>query len=236
MKENKLEIISGVVLALAIIVLCIALFGKGKADTPAVLLPSTGTTSTDNSSFVTVTPQTVQTVISTLSRPSTYSQTLTIQDCWDDGSSSSTSTMQVRVSDGNTRIISDNGTTIKNILTTSEGLWIWYDGQSGSYYSPSYNSSDTDEWMRIATYEELMQLPKSEITDAGYGKYSGDACLWAEYISPVTGYRTVEYVSVYTGVLMGMECYDGDTLVYKVSSGAISTAPIDSSVFTPPES
>ena len=66
-------------------------------------------------------------------------------------------------------------------------------------------------------------------------KYAGDNCVWAEYTTPELGYRNREYISVSTGILMGVETYDGDTLIYRTTSGAPTLAAPDASLFTPPK-
>ena len=89
MKDNKLAIISAVIIAAAVIVLLVAMFGGGGGDTPAVTLPSAAAASgTDAGSLAAVTPETVQAVIKTLSRPNSYSRSVTAEDYFSGGSSS----------------------------------------------------------------------------------------------------------------------------------------------------
>jgi len=235
MKDKKLAVISIIVAVAAVVLLLLAFFGGGGPRTAAVTLPSAapgGVSGGDGAADVT--PSTVQAVLKTLSRPDSYSRTLTAEDHWVDGGVS-TSVLRVWVSGGSTRITLDHGGRTEDILVTSQGVWIWYDGSSGVYHGESVNSTTADRWMRAVTYESLLALDPSEITGAGYGKYAGDSCVWAEYTTPELGYTERAYVSVSTGLLMGVETYDGGTLVYKLTSGTPSLTAPDAGLFTPPQ-
>jgi hypothetical protein len=233
MKDSRLVIYSIVIIAAAVAVLLFAVFGTAGGNTPAVQLPPAASGADSGSSTADVTPQTVQAAISTLSRPDSYSRTLTTEDFWTGGSSSRK--LQVWVSGSSTRIQSGSDRATENILLTSAGIWIWYDGVSGVWHSDGSDSSEADQWTRCVSYEELLKLDASKITGAGYAKYAGENCIWAEYSTPEFGYRNREYISVTTGILMGVETYDGDTLVYRMTSGAPSVTTQDASLFKIPE-
>ncbi len=236
MKDKKLALISIIVIAAAVIVLLAATFGGGGPDTAAVTLPSAAPGSASSGDgLADVTPETVQAVIKTLSRPDSYSRTLTAEDRWSDGGKSS-AILRVWVSGGATRISVDRSGGKENILVAPDGVWIWYDGVSGVFHSKNSASTDADRWMRCLTYEDLLTLDKSEITGAGYTKYAGDSCVWAQYKTDALGYTERAYISVSTGLLMGVETYDGETLVYRMTSGAPSLTTPDASLFTPPAS
>ena len=236
MKGKKLTEISITVIAAAVIVLLAVLFGGGKTKTPAVTLPSAAQGAVSGGAdLADVTPQTVQAAIKTLSRPDSYSRTVTAETFWANGGKSS-EVLRVWVSGGSTRVKLDRAGKTENIIAGGKGVWIWYDGSSGVYHSELAGNADADRWIRARTYEDLLKLDPSEITAAGYGKYAGDSCLWAEYSTTDFGYRERAYISVSTGILMGVETYDGETLVYRMTSGTPSLAVPDSGLFTPPKS
>ena len=235
MKDKKLVVFSIIIIAAAAAVLLFAFFGNLGGETPAVQLPPEGSSSVDDAALADVTPQTVQSVIATLSRPDSYSRTVTAEDFWSGGGSASNK-LQVWVSGASTKIQCPKNGTTENILLNTDGIWIWYQGEDGVYHSSSYDSSSADQWIRAVSYEELMKLPADRITAAGYEKYAGDNCVWAEYTTSELGYRNREYISVSTGILMGVETYDGDTLVYRMTSGAPSVATQDQSLFKAPQS
>lgn len=234
MKDKKLAIISIIVIAAAVTVLLFSIYGGVTADTAAVTLPSAGIVSgTDADSLADVNPKTVQAVIKTLSRPDSYSRTVTAEDYWSGGGS--TTTLKVWVSGGSTRINTDSADGAENILVTSDGVYIWYDGSKDVFFSDKVSSTTADRWMRALTYESLLSLDASRITGAGYTEYAGENCIWAEYSTPQFGYREREYISVANGLLMGVETYDGDTLIYRTTSGVPTLAAPDAGLFTPPK-
>lgn len=237
MKDKKLAVISIIVIIAAVAVLLFAIFGGSGPKTPAVTLPSAaqGPPSDSDNHLADVTPGTVQAVIKTLSRPDSYSRTVTAEEFWDGGGKSS-SVMRVWVSGGSTRINLDRDGVTENIIVTGGGVWIWYDGRQNVFHSKNTDSTDADRWMRSLTYESFLTLDPSAITGAGYSKYAGGSCVWAEYKTPQLGYTERAYISVGTGLLMGVETYDNGALVYRLTSGAPSLTAPDASLFIPPKS
>ena len=236
MKDKKLAVISIIVIIAAVAVLLFAIFGGSGPKTPAVMLPSAAQgPSSDSDNLTDVTPETVQAVIKTLSRPDSYSRTVTAEEFWDGGGKSS-SVLRVWASGGKTRINLDRDGVTENILVTGGGVWIWYDGRQKVFHSKNTDSTDADRWMRSLTYESFLTLDSSAITGAGYSKYAGGSCVWAEYKTPELGYTERAYISVSTGLLMGIETYDNGALIYRLTSGAPSLTAPDASLFVPPKS
>lgn len=235
MRDRRLTIISISTIALAILALVLALFIGVGTDTAPVLLPSAGgSTSGDGGSFATVTPSTVQAVIETLSRPDSYSRTAVAEDFWDGGSGATQ--LRTWVSGGKTRINILRGGVTENILVTEDGVWIWYDNADGVFHSAEpAEDGDADLWMRAVSYERLLDLPAEDISGAGYTRFAGESCIWAEYVTGEFGYRERAYVCVNNGILMGVETYDGDRLIYRLTSGSPSVTTQDESLFTPPK-
>ena len=236
MKDKKLIVSSIIIIAAAIVVLLFSIFGGiGGGKTPAVLLPGSGSDTAGDSSLANVTPKTVQSVIATLSRPDSYSCAVTTEDFWgEDGYGKST--LQVWVMGEFTRIQLTENSREKNILVSADGIWIWYSDNSAQvFHADAAQGTDADRWMRAVTYEELMDMDADSITAAGYAKYAGESCVWAEYTTPELGYRCREYISVNTGILMGTESWDGTKLVYRMKCGTPSVAPQDAVLFKAPD-
>lgn len=84
------------------------------------------------------------------------------------------------------------------------------------------------------SYEEVLGLDSSAITDAGYIRLEDEMCIYVRYSSGEFGYDNVCYVSVDTGLLMGSEIYDGSKLIYRMSSTAPDISTPDDSIFTHP--
>ena len=152
-------------------------FGRGLfvLNTPQVTLPKTesdqsgasGSTS-DSRTYETleITPQTVQSVIATLSRTDSCYRELTVERFWTGGSSSA----QIRVwTDGGwtkVRRVAGNGS-IRWDMVGPEESWFWYEG-SRSYVSVPADQLAADLAQQIPTYETVLDLPPESITDAGY--------------------------------------------------------------------
>lgn len=239
MKNRRTLLFSIVILAIAAAVIAGALLLRDPSvDTPAVVLPTReagadngGSGADSDVSPAELTTQTVQAVVATLERTDTYSRSVTIEDFWKGGSSSET--LDVWVTGGSVRIRSESER--KNILLTSGGtLYIWHNG-SNEVFSDAVWSAGEDKWLRCLTYEDLLSVDPADITAAAYVEYAGEGCVMAEYISGSFGYRDVVYVSVATGLLMGAETWDGDELIYSMTSGEVTLAAPDSSLFKLPE-
>ena len=177
-----------------------------------------------------VTPETVQAVIASLQRETAYSRTVTVRTFWQDSSSIESITEQT--SDGCTLLHTGK----RNLLIRPDGLWIWYDNADGVYHCRADDAgyAQADVWLRCLTYEDMLALPTRAITGAGYKLFQDTSCIYAEYTDGELGYFNRVYVSASTGLLMGCETYDGDTLVYSMTSDAPTLTPPDEALFAPP--
>ena len=62
----------------------------------------------------------------------------------------------------------------------------------------------------------MSQYPKT----AALRPAAGGPCIYVEYVSGDFGYTSCVYISVSTGLLMGARVYDGEELVYQMTSSA----------------
>ncbi len=235
-KRTKLVIF--LLLALTAAVIIYALFFMGQdVQTSHVALPTsdhssgTGTTEEPDYTVSTLTRENVQAVLAQLNRAENYSATITINYYW--GESSSSSDLQVWVSNGRTRIRSEIGGSTRNVLVSDGMLYIWSDSVSGVYAEPYSGSADV--WMRSLSYEDVLDLPVERILNANYQQYSGVDCIYVEYRDEPTNYVNRIYVSVSTGLLMGAETYENDVLAYRMVSSVPELSVPDEELFTPPD-
>lgn len=230
-----------IVLALAAAAGLVWLLAPGtNPETPPVLLPTPPVVSGASSDpaedpaadrEIAVTPATVQTVIATLSRPGSYARTLYTELFWSGGSR--TVELDVWVRGENTRVVIRGGDEEKNILLRSDGTWIWYSDAAGAYRGPA-RSGESDAWQTLLRYEDLLSADPADITDAGYTDYGGERCIFARWRSGELGYESLCYVSVDTGLLMGLQTYDGDILIYSMHSSAPDISTPEDAIFAPP--
>ena len=234
-RRSRLVIILLLVLTAAVISFALIFMGS-VGETPAVSLPSPGANEAMESGApeaqrVELTPDNVQAVLAELERAEVYSCTVTVEDYWTGGSSRNE--LQVWVSSGRVRIRGAIGGGTRNVLLADGTLYIWYDSVSGVYSGPG--GADADAWMRSVTYEDVLSLPRENSTGAEYVQYSGADCIRCGYIDAESGYDCVVYVSVSTGLLMGADCYDNDTLIYRMYSSAPELSSPDENMFSPPD-
>ncbi len=235
-KRTRLLIILLLALTAAVIIYALFFMGQG-VETSHVALPTPGesggveATPAPGYDLAELTTENVQSVLAELNRAESYSCTVTIEDFWDGGSS--TSELQVWVSGGRTRIRSAIGGSTRNVLVSDGMLYIWSDSISGVYAEPYSGSADA--WMRSITYEDVLDVPVENILSAGYQQYSGIDCIHCRYTDPETGYINVIYVAVGSGLLMGAETYDG-SLIYRMDATTFELGTPDESLFEAPES
>ena len=216
------------------------------SDIGTVQLPdtsaSTGSpvvTEPDALDRVEVTRDTVQSVISTLSRPDTYSREVTIESFWKDGQAEYS--IEVVVRDGATSLrMQPSVGAEKRIIVTPDKLYIWYKGDRTPYVGELGSAGDrnrtADEWQMLSSYEDILALDKNDITDAGYTEYGGRDCVYAIYLSPLLDYTIKYYVSIEMGLVTGAEEYDeAGMLVYSMSAGECAIGDADPAAFILPD-
>jgi hypothetical protein len=221
-----------------LVVLAFRLSPGFSVDTPAVVLPQPTAAGEggsagegDESRVVSVTPETVQAVVARLSRAVSYNRTVTVESFYSGGSR--VRSIGVWVSGERTRLVVSSEQSVKNVLITGDKAQIWY-SDSNAVYVGQANSSAADEYQSILTYEELLLLDSADISEAGYEEYGGEDCIYVRYTRGAFGYDCRCWISVSTGLLMGSEVYDGDSLIYRMSSSKPDISTPDESVFAAP--
>lgn len=228
-----------VLLAAGLVYLVFRLSPNASVDTAAVILPTPAAGIDENpggsagaeSRVVSVTPETVQAAVGMLSRAGSYSRNIMVETFWTGGSS--VRNIHVSVNGERARLTVSDSRGVKNVLISGGELWIWYPDSDGVYHGPA-DSSDADEYQSLLTYEDILRIDPASITDAGYMDYDGENCIYAEYTGGGLGFVSRFWVSVDTGLLMGSESFDGEQLIYRMSSSAPDVSTPDESVFTPP--
>ncbi len=185
---------------------------------------------------VEINPQTVQRVIEkTLVRPASYYRDVRIE-LWVDEETSAVTTAQVWVDEGWTRteVITSNGKTQHNIVG-EDTHWLWYDEEKTALSFPA-KAAAADLVQRIPTYEDVLELPRREITNTGYEKYDGVDCIFVEIDQRELGTRERYWVAVSDGLLLAAErtTEEGAILYRMTSSNTESPAPLNSD-FTLPD-
>ncbi|NLT14841.1 MAG: hypothetical protein GXY05_10920 [Clostridiales bacterium] len=191
---------------------------------------------------VVVTKDNVQDVIATLDRPVSYTRSVRIEIMYEGGM---TPPYEIRtsVNDGATAMkISGSGISAnKNIVIAGSRIYIWYDGDKTPYVRPAESPEDekksSDEYQMMMSYEDILKLDKSSITAASYMEYSGNGefCVYVQYVTELLHYKVKCYISVESGLLIHVEKYDGDMLIYKMTTSDFSRSEPALSAFELPD-
>jgi len=120
---------------------------------------------------VEVTPETVQSILASMSRYQSYSRTITLQYSWTGGTG--TMTAQVRADGGWSRCdtLLASGVTEHSIVG-GERLWYWYDDDKQALEGEADQRSQ-DLLQYIPTYEDVLALDPGQITGTGYEEKDG---------------------------------------------------------------
>ncbi len=200
---------------------------------PHIVLPAPGTQtptpppgSNVDTQLLDVTPETVQAVIATLDRSSSYYRQLSVQTFWDGGSG--ITTVQTWTDDGYThvRTLLPTGQ-VRNSIRTPEGiLYYWY-GNSSTVLTAPENSLSEDLAQRIPTYEDVLALDQEDICDAGYVDYEGHPCIFVETL----GGEYIEryWIGVDSGLLVAAQTWKAEQVVYSVNASSAIQTPCPAS-------
>ena len=201
---------------------------------PEVLLPDVnqqGTQSSETFLPVTVTPETVQNVIASLSRPDSYRRTLTVRLYWEGGESAD----QVEIwADGDyvRTAVTTVGQTQYRLVGDGK-LRLWYTGDQ-TWQETEARDDSADLAQRIPTYEDVLDLPADRITAAGYEEKNGTYCIYAA-VATEEGGQTRYWIDTKSGLLCGAETYEDKRKVYEMVQGQFA-APLEAgTVFSLPD-
>lgn len=226
------------VIAIGITVLAAVFFSivlpalTGKA--PKVLLPDVNQQTgqlEENYLPVTVTPATVQSVIASLSRPESYHAALTVSLYWDGGSSADQ--VEIWADGGYVRTAVSGGGTTQYRLVGDGKLRLWYAGDQ-TWQETDAHDATADLAQRIPTYEDVLDLEQSAITEAGYEEKNGAYCI---YVAVSVG-ETVQdryWIDTASGLLCGAETHEGDRKVYEMVQTQFASPLEEGTVFSLPD-
>lgn len=226
----------------AVAALVFVLVPGAEPDTPAVRLPAVTEpdspvvmpdTDAVGDRVIRIDTDTVQTAISMLARTDSYSRTLTVQHFWSGGTSSEEILVWVHGQNMRVTIRGKTYDSEKNILIKGQEKWIWYSEAKSAWHGAA-RDGDADAYQTLLTYEDVLALDKSALRDAGYTEYDGETCIYVRYADGELGYESLCYISVGTGLLMGTETYDGDVLIYSMTSSHPDISTPDEEIFAEP--
>ena len=228
--EQKNRTILVIAIAITVIAAVLVSFGLPALTNrvPEVSLPDISQEAGEGGDLlpVEVTPDTVQNVIATLSRPESCYRELTVTLHWAGGSSSAK--VETWTDGGYVKtVIGMNGITQHRLVGDGK-LHLWYGGDSTWKEVPSDEDS-YDLAQRIPTYEDVLKLNKTLITDAGYEEKNGKDCIFAEVRDTDLGYLDRYWIETATGLLCAAETLADGVTVYTMTEESLRT-PLEAGV------
>ncbi len=162
--------------------------------------------------LLSVSPDNVRDVLSTVNRTASYHRTLSISLI--SGSSISSRSAEIWVRDGSYYYEITAGSSRQHVLVSEGIVNIWYDGDETPH---SFDQSDyfsVDDLVGIPTYEDVLELEPELITAADYVTGSdGSSLLYVEFMSDNGEYEYRYWVSLETGLLSeAVSIYNGETV------------------------
>ena len=164
---------------------------------------------------VAVTPETVQSVVATLSRPDSYYRELSVETLWSGGSY--TAAVQHWEDGGwaHTRQELASGA-VRHDLVGPEEAYYWYEGSSAWNSLPADQRS-SDLAQHIPTYETVLELDPEAITGAGYELRGSYPCVRVE-VQGEDGSLERYWISTDNGLLISAEREVQGALVYRMTA------------------
>lgn len=234
MEDKKRMVMAVVIVAVVVLAVlysfCLNLF----APTPHLELPDPDASQSVNpvgqesgepdGVVVEVTPQTVQSLIASLERYESYRRTVTVE-YFGGGQSLGVVTAQVWADGGWTRTSAALSSGVVENAVVGEGtLWLWYDSGPKVYAGPA-DERAADLTQRLPTYEDVLELKRTDITAAGYEERDGQPCVYVEAAGPLDSVERF-WVSVNSGLLVAAETEKDGEVVYAMSAGDV-VSPLD---------
>lgn len=239
-KNNAVKRVIPVIIIVILVAVGLVLtyvLSNNDSDTEIVLPSPTASVETEHTSetkqpdtLLSVSPENVKDVLSTVNRPSSYRRTVEINTISDDLVSTQTAEIWVRDSSQHFEISSNFE---KRYVVINDGsVSIWYDGEEGIHSFKENQYFSSDDLLGIPTYEDVLSLDSSLITSADYVTGNdGASYLYVEFVSVDGFYQYRYWVSLETGLLSeAVTLSEGDT-VYSMKETFMQQLPATDSEF-----
>ena len=202
---------------------------------PEVVLPDVNqeAVSTEGRDFlpVEVRPDTVQSVIVSLSRPESYYRQLTVRLFWAGGSSADP--VEIWADGGYVRTAITTGGSTQYRLVGEGKLRLWYAGDR-AWQEVDAGDDTADLAQRIPTYEDVLELDTEQISAASYEEKNEAYCIFVE-VKRSQDVLDRYWIDTDTGLLCAAETYEEDTKVYEMTETQLRAPLEDGIVFSLPD-
>ncbi len=239
MKNKGAAFLRGAVLTLIVLAAVAMLgymlwraFGQASETAPVSLPPPRADEQTEASpapflpQSADVTPETVGAVLRSIPRVRSYSRAVIAETFHSGGSM--TEVLLCWVRGDSLRLRTDE----KNLLSTPDGLWVWYDDEPEVFASQRAAEAERMRYMRLLDWETLLE--DGEIVDAAYTDFEGEECVYVAVRAGAFDYVSELYVSLRTGLLIAADRYEDETCVYRLRTSGLEISTPEDSRFEPP--
>lgn len=243
MKNRKIGKLTAAGFVILICLVVVILLSNSLRRSSHIVLPDLSKTNQEHQGGLTlenvaitpisVTPETVQAAIESLHRETDYRRTIKVERMWSGGSG--TSEIKACVTSGWTRtdVTSSSGQT-RHSMTNGETTYIWY-GKQKSYCQYAAGEITADQEQEIPTYEDVLELPVTQIEKADYRAISGVNCIYVETGEDENGRVSRYWISVNTGLLTMAEWLKDGQTIYRMSSLTLEAMGPTTEDFTLPD-
>lgn len=194
-------------------------------STPSVTLPSVSASSGDSTQQsdgnalyrIDITPNTVQSVISSLNTDTSYYRTLTTTLFWSDNPEDSVeTTVEIWYHEGISHVekLLPSGM-IRHDMMTEDTVYYWYQGYT-DYLSKPAEVYASDLAQSIPSYQTVLNLGVDSIQEASYQYKEGIPCIFVSATPAPLFYTERYWISTETGLLVAAETYEGSKLIYRM--------------------
>ena len=239
--EQKNRTILVIAIAITVFAAVFVSFGLPSltGQIPKVVLPDgsqEGSRTGESVLPVEVTPETVQSVIATLSRPENYERELAVSLFWSSNGRSSSSMEQVKIwaDDGWIKTEVTSATGVEYRLVGKGTLYLWYAGEK-TWKKMAAADGTADLAQRIPTYEDVLNLQTEQITDAGYERKNGKDCIYVAVKDESLNCLDQYWIETATGLLCAAETQENGKTVYEMAETSLQTPKTQAVSFALPD-
>ncbi len=246
MKHRKLVIVAAAVLVVAAAVLAMLFLDLSASPAEVRLAASRGEAEEQGRGagegagnapvYAALRPDTVQFALSAIEKPAACSCRYAVESFWEGGESLCRVTVHLR--EGLKRVRQERESGEKNYLLTEDTYYIWYGAEgevlSGPRSGALAGSALAEAVQMSGSYEDLLALEPSAILKTAYEPLEGQPCIYVRARMGRLGYVSDYYIAPDTGLLLKNEIWDGEKLVYRLSSEEIVLSAPDEAEFALP--
>ena len=216
---KRITLLIIIVAMVAVALVLVFILSNNDSDVQIVLptasiSPDTETTGeiSEEDTLLSVRPENVKDVLSTVVRPSSYHRRVEIDIISD--SEVMTSTVNIWVREDSRYAEITEGFDTKCVLIHNGQVTIWYDEKDGIHSFAENEHFSSDDLLGIPTYEDVLDAGEGQIVSADHITDSeGNSLLYVETKSDSGAYNYRYWVSLDTGLLAeAMTLYNGETV------------------------